>query len=71
MSFVICKMKIEDTKQVQDMAIKSWSLTYKGIIPDNIQEDFLKAAYSDERMEKRLNVSFIFMVKKRQLKNRS
>lgn len=61
MSFIIREMKKEDTKQVQDVAQKSWHSTYDGIIPRNIQENFLKVAYSDEMMEKRLNESLIFV----------
>lgn len=61
MSFIIREMKKEDTKQVQDVAQKSWHSTYEGIIPRNIQENFLKVAYSDEMMEKRLNESLIFV----------
>ncbi|AOV07985.1 GNAT family N-acetyltransferase [Sporosarcina ureilytica] len=61
MSFMIREMKKEDIKQVQDVAKKSWNATYDGIIPHNIQENFLKAAYSDEMMKRRLNGSFIFV----------
>lgn len=61
MSFIIREMNEEDTKQVQDVAKQSWNSTYDGIIPDNIQENFLKAAYSDEMMKKRLHASFIYV----------
>lgn len=61
MGFIIREMKKEDTKQVQDVAKKSWNSTYDGIIPHNVQENFLKTAYSDEMMEKRLKGSFIFV----------
>ena len=54
MNYKIREMLIEDTKQVQDVAKKSWNATYEGIIPDNIQENFLKGAYNDEMMKKRL-----------------
>ena len=54
MNYKIREMLIEDTKQVQDVAKKSWNATYEGIIPDNIQENFLKGAYNDEMMNKRL-----------------
>lgn len=54
MNYKIREMLIEDTNQVQDVAKKSWNATYKGIIPDNIQENFLKGAYNDEMMQKRL-----------------
>ena len=61
MSFIIREMKREDMKQVQDVAQKSWHSAYEGIIPRQIQENFLKVAYSDEMMEKRLNESLIFV----------
>ncbi|MFD1927487.1 GNAT family N-acetyltransferase [Sporosarcina siberiensis] len=61
MSFIIRTMIKEDIKQVQDVAKKSWNATYEGIIPYSVQEKFLKAAYSDEMMAKRLVGSFIFV----------
>ncbi|WP_199860687.1 GNAT family N-acetyltransferase [Oceanobacillus damuensis] len=61
MSFLIRKMTKEDTKKVQDVAQKSWNTTYEGIIPSEIQENFLNAAYSDEMMEKRLNSSLLLV----------
>jgi len=61
MAFIIRKMKKEDTKQVQDVAKKCWKSTYNQIIPRNIQESFLKAAYSDEMVERRRQESFIFV----------
>jgi len=54
-------MIIEDIKQVQDVAKKSWNATYDGIIPHSVQEKFLNAAYSNEMMKKRLIGSFIFV----------
>nr|WP_221437365.1 GNAT family N-acetyltransferase [Gracilibacillus halotolerans] len=54
-------MKQEDIKQVQDVAKISWNNTYKDIIPVDVQVNFLKSAYSDEMMQKRLNNSFIYV----------
>ncbi|MFJ8063702.1 GNAT family N-acetyltransferase [Psychrobacillus sp. NPDC096426] len=61
MSFIIRKMIKEDTGKVQDVAQKSWNATYEGIIPSEIQEQFLNSAYSDEMMEKRLNGSLLLV----------
>ena len=61
MTFKIRNMTIDDINSVQDIAEKSWLATYAGIIPENIQKKFLKAAYSDEMMHKRLNHS-LFLV---------
>ena len=61
MGYLIRKMRKENTVNVQDVAKKSWNATYEGIIPSAIQENFLKSAYSDKMMEKRLNGS-LFLV---------
>lgn len=61
MNCTIRRMLIEDTKQVQDVAKKSWNATYEGIIPNNIQENFLKGAYNDEMMQKRLSHSLLLV----------
>ncbi|GGA61814.1 GNAT family N-acetyltransferase [Ornithinibacillus halotolerans] len=62
MKFTIRKMTNDDVKKVQAVAKQSWNATYEGIIPNNIQENFLKAAYSDEMMQRRLEGSFLFVV---------
>lgn len=61
MNFVIRKMKKKDIPQVQDVARTSWNATYEGIIPARIQENFLKAAYSDKMMKKRLKNTIIYV----------
>lgn len=61
MTFKIRNMTIDDINSVQDIAEMSWLATYAGIIPEEIQKRFLKAAYSDEMMHKRLNHS-LFLV---------
>ena len=48
MEFNIREMKMEDIQQVQQVAKISWNITYKGIIPLEIQESFLRAAYNYE-----------------------
>lgn len=59
--FFIRSMQDTDISQVQQVAKISWNKTYKGIIPPKIQEDFLKAAYNQEMMKKRLERSIIFV----------
>lgn len=59
--FKIRKMQPEDTKYVQDVVKKSWNSTYKDIIPLEIQENFLKTAYNDNMMAKRLEQSYLFI----------
>ncbi|MFC4323028.1 GNAT family N-acetyltransferase [Litchfieldia salsa] len=61
MEFVIRRMIKEDIKQVQQVAKTSWNFTYDGIIPFEIQENFLKYAYNDEMLQKRINQSIIFV----------
>ncbi|NBI30174.1 GNAT family N-acetyltransferase [Chengkuizengella marina] len=57
----IRKMKKEDIHQVQQVAKISWNYTYEGVIPLEIQESFLKSAYNDEMMQRRLERSFFFV----------
>lgn len=61
MSYLIRKMLKEDTTKVQDVAKESWATTYEGIIPPEIQANFLNAAYSDEMMEHRLKNSLLLV----------
>lgn len=61
MGFVIRKMKEKDIKQVQLVAKTSWNYTYDGIIPLEIQENFLKSAYNDAMMQRRLERTILFV----------
>lgn len=61
MKFSIREMTNEDIKQIQSIAKKSWNTTYKGIIPEAIQNNFLAMAYSDEMMHQRLDHSFMYV----------
>ncbi|RDW19737.1 GNAT family N-acetyltransferase [Oceanobacillus chungangensis] len=54
-------MKKKDIPQVQHVARTSWNATYEGIIPRDIQENFLNAAYSDKNMKSRLKHSIVFV----------
>ena len=46
-----------DISFVQEIAQTTWAATYEGIIPKHIQERFLQAAYSNERLTCRLQTS--------------
>jgi len=61
MEFNIRQMQLKDIEQVQQVAKTSWNETYKNIIPFQIQENFLKIAYSNEMLQKRLENS-LFLV---------
>ncbi|MFA1820926.1 N-acetyltransferase family protein [Virgibacillus oceani] len=55
------KMKKKDIPHVQYVAKTSWHATYDGIIPRNIQDDFLQEAYSKDAMKHRLKNSHFFV----------
>jgi predicted N-acetyltransferase YhbS len=61
MSILIREMKPKDIEAVQRVARESWKTTYSGIIPMEIQESFLRSAYSDGMMHKRLEVSSLYV----------
>ena len=56
-------MTIEDIPQVKRVAIKSWHATYANIIPLDVQNNFLKKAYSEERLLVRLSKSPFYVAK--------
>ncbi|XQY92093.1 GNAT family N-acetyltransferase [Metabacillus sp. HB246100] len=57
----IRSMTESDIAQIQHVAKTSWQTTYKGIIPLDIQENFIQMAYSDENLKKRMETT-IFLV---------
>ncbi|WP_188455442.1 GNAT family N-acetyltransferase [Virgibacillus oceani] len=61
MNYSIRNMTEQDIHPVQHVARTSWNNTYEGIIPLEIQNNFLEAAYNDERMMQRLQHSHIFV----------
>ncbi|WP_425435881.1 N-acetyltransferase family protein [Oceanobacillus senegalensis] len=54
-------MKKKDISEVQHVAKISWNSTYEGIIPVDIQNNFLKDAYSCKTMKRRLKHTTIFV----------
>ncbi|MBS4195957.1 GNAT family N-acetyltransferase [Lederbergia citri] len=62
MEYIIRKMNEEDIKEVQKVAGTSWNHTYKDIIPIEVQEKFLRSAYSDEMMQRRLKHTLMYVV---------
>ena len=54
-------MDYTDINEVQRIAKVSWNATYEGIIPLEVQDNFLKSAYNDERMKLRLERSVIYV----------
>ncbi|MBN8435004.1 GNAT family N-acetyltransferase [Priestia flexa] len=61
MKYVIEKMTVNDIHSVQQVATDSWNHTYKGIIPLDVQNNFLRAAYSTEMLKKRMEESELWV----------
>ena len=61
MTYTIRKMDYKDLQSVQRVAKISWNATYEGIIPLQIQTNFLEEAYSDEKMKLRLERSIVYV----------
>lgn len=61
MDFTIRHAKKEDLESVQQVAKTSWNATYEGIIPVHVQNNFLKMAYSDEMMDRRLQHTLLLV----------
>lgn len=66
MSIHIREMKPKDIQAVQEVAKASWQTTYAGIIPLEIQENFITSAYSEAMMCKRLEVSSLYVAAKKE-----
>jgi N-acetylglutamate synthase-like GNAT family acetyltransferase len=54
MDTIIRKAQQEDIKAIQQVAKRSWHDTYQGLIPEQVQDQFLRMAYSDAYMVKRV-----------------
>ncbi|VEI05616.1 Uncharacterised protein [Kurthia zopfii] len=54
MLLVVRKMEKDDVRNVREIAINSWENTYKSIIPEIIQRDFLDMAYNEVVLKNRL-----------------
>ncbi len=61
LTLIIRQMTEDDISFVREIAKTSWFATYDGIIPMQIQERFLEAAYSEKRLFTRLQNS-LFLV---------
>lgn len=55
------KMTLEDIECVREIAYENFQTTYEGILPTNVQQDFLKLAYNPERLKRRMESS-VFLV---------
>lgn len=61
MAYLIRPMLRQDIKSVQEVATASWHATYEGIIPLDVQNNFLRAAYHDEMMKRRMEHSYMLV----------
>ncbi|WP_068675538.1 GNAT family N-acetyltransferase [Oceanobacillus sp. Castelsardo] len=61
MDYNIRLMKKKDISQVQHVARVSWNSTYEGIIPLEIQNNFLKKAYSYKVLKRKLKYSMMLV----------
>ncbi|WIY63068.1 GNAT family N-acetyltransferase [Bacillus arachidis] len=62
MTYVVRDMNARDIIAVQEVAKVAWHDTYRGLIPQEIQDKFLGQAYSFEMMKRRLEHSHLFVV---------
>lgn len=61
LTVIIRNMDYMDINEVQRVAKVSWNATYEGIIPLEVQDNFLKSAYNDAQMKLRLERSVIYV----------
>lgn len=66
MAYLIRKSQKDDVKQIQKIAHKSWHATYEGIIPLEIQNQFLSSAYSDEMLHRRIFHSLFLVAEEKE-----
>ncbi|CDQ40849.1 MULTISPECIES: GNAT family N-acetyltransferase [Virgibacillus] len=62
MEYNIRPMAEKDITQVQRVAETSWHTTYKGLIPQAVQDHFLTEAYSAKMLQRRMKFSYILVV---------
>lgn len=58
---MIRKMVKSDIEAIQHIAAISWHATYDGIIPSDVQKQFLQQAYATERLEQRLEQTNMYV----------
>lgn len=59
----ICKMIEKDIPKVKNIATVSWHATYQGIIPLDVQDNFLAMAYNEEMLLQRLTNTPFYVAK--------
>ncbi len=62
MDYKVRSAKKEDFTAIQDVVYTSWHDTYEGIIPRDIQDEFLNSSYSNKTMQQRIEYSHLYVV---------
>lgn len=62
MDYKVRPAKKEDFTAIQDVVYTSWHDTYEGIIPRDIQDEFLNSSYSNKTMQQRIEYSHLYVV---------
>lgn len=57
MAVIIRKATTLDVKAIQTIAQKSWHVTYEGIIPRDVQDNFLNTFYNEETLSNRVSAT--------------
>lgn len=58
---IVRKAEVKDLGFIQQIAKESWNDAYRGLIPEDIQERFLREAYADELMPVRLERTLLLV----------
>lgn len=58
---MIRSMTYDDIERIQHIAKISWQHTYKGIIPEDVQQQFLNMAYSVQMLQKRMEKTHMLL----------
>ncbi len=58
---MIRPMIAKDSAHIQQIARMTWSETYKGILPEEIQKEFIDRTYSDAMMVKRMEKTTVLI----------
>lgn len=61
MKQMIRRAEPDGIEKIRHIARTTWKATYKGLIPENVQLNFIYWAYSDENLRKRIKGSILFV----------
>jgi Acetyltransferases len=61
MKQMIRRAEPDDVEKIRHIARTTWKATYEGLIPEDVQLNFINWAYSDENLRKRIQGSIFFV----------